>query len=282
VSPDPQYRADLFRGTAPYYDRYRPPYPAELWADLRRRLPVTGSGRLLDLACGTGQIAFPLAAYFTEVVAVDQEPDSVEYGRTKAATAGVDNITWVTGSAETVEPDGPFELIAVGNAFHRLKRSAVAARMMSWLRPGGGVALVWGGGPWIGPLPWQKAMGEVCADWMARADATDRVPAGWERAMDEDPHDEVLARAGFEYLGRFDFEREDAWTVETLVGFTYSTSFLNRQALGDKARDFEADFARRLGPYADGGTFRNRAVYIYELARSPIDRSPTIAAHVGA
>jgi ubiquinone/menaquinone biosynthesis C-methylase UbiE len=29
-------------------------------ADLARRAQVSGRGRLLDLACGTGQLAFPL------------------------------------------------------------------------------------------------------------------------------------------------------------------------------------------------------------------------------
>ena len=44
-------------------------------SDLRARLPVSGSGRPFDLACGTGQIAFPMAPYFEKVVAIDQEDD---------------------------------------------------------------------------------------------------------------------------------------------------------------------------------------------------------------
>ena len=125
------FRTDLYRGTAAFYDRYRPPYPAALLEDLAGRLHLSGTGRLLDLACGTGQIALPLADRFTEVVAVDQEEEMVARGRTTAEAAGVGNVRWVAAAAETVELDGPFELVAIGNAFHRLKRRVVAERAFS-------------------------------------------------------------------------------------------------------------------------------------------------------
>lgn len=142
MSDEIRFRPDLYLGTAPFYDRYRPPYPAELFDGLRRRLPTSGQGRLLDLACGTGQIALPLAEDFVEVWAIDQEEESVAFGRAKATALRIDNVKWVTDAAETVLLDGEFELIAVGNAFQRLNRRLVAERMYSWLCSGGGVALL--------------------------------------------------------------------------------------------------------------------------------------------
>ena len=50
-----------------YYDRYRLPYPEAMTEDLIARTRVSGQGRLLDLACGTGQLAFPLRRSFAEV-----------------------------------------------------------------------------------------------------------------------------------------------------------------------------------------------------------------------
>ena len=267
MTPDPGFRTDLYRGTAPFYDRYRTPYPDALFDDLRRRMPLSGHGRVVDLACGTGQIAFALARHAVEVIAVDQEGDSVAFGRAKAKAAGVSNITWVTGPAETVMLNGPVELVTVGNAFQRLNRPIVAQRMGSLLQPGGGLALLWADSPWAGDLPWQTALRELFAGWMARAGANDRVPAGWESAMKLDPHEEVLRRAGFEYVGKFDFTMEQTWTVETLTGFVYSTSFLNLHALGGQAPEFERDLVERLGPYGADGVFGQSAGYAYELAR---------------
>jgi SAM-dependent methyltransferase len=264
-----RFRPDLYRGTAPYYDSYRPPYPEALFADLRQRQPLSASARVLDLGCGTGQVAVPLALHAADVVAVDQEAESVEFGRAKTEAAGLTNITWLAGSAETVVVDGPFELVTVGNAFQRLDRSLVAQRMMCWLAPGGGVALLWGDSPWHGDQPWQGALEELFVEWMAKAGATDRVPAGWESAMQQDPHEQVLRRAGFEYLGKFEFVAEQAWTPETLAGFVYSTSFLSLDVLGERSDEFARDLEERVKPYAAHGTVRHTASYAYELARTP-------------
>jgi ubiquinone/menaquinone biosynthesis C-methylase UbiE len=72
VDDEVRFAADLFRGSAGYYDRYRLPYPDAMLTDLARRAGASGRGRLLDLACGTGQLAFPLRRWFGEVWAVDQ------------------------------------------------------------------------------------------------------------------------------------------------------------------------------------------------------------------
>ena len=269
MTPSSEFRTDLYKGTAPYYDRYRPPYPAALFDDLCERAAVAGPGNMLDLACGTGQVALPLAKRFFEVWAVDQEPESVAYGRNKAERLGVTNITWVAGAAETVTLDGAFDLITIGNAFQRLNRSAVAKRLLSWLKPGGSLALIWGDSPWRGDRPWQAAVEEVFLEWVAKTGATDRVPAGWEAAMVNDPHEQVLRRSGFYYLGKFVWVVEQTWDVETLTGFLYSTSFLNRDVLGDRSVEFEKEFAERLLPYATDGKFYESASYAYELARRP-------------
>ncbi len=118
------------------------------------RARITGAGRPLDLAGGTGQIAFGLGSSFAEVWAVDQEPEAVELARAKALRHGVDNVRWIAGRAEDVDADGSFELVAIGNAFHRLPRRVIAESAMRWLAAGGHVALLWsnrlGTGAWPG------------------------------------------------------------------------------------------------------------------------------------
>jgi SAM-dependent methyltransferase len=263
------FRTDLYRGTAPFYDRYRPPYPEALLEDLAGRLPVSGNGRLLDLACGTGQIAVPLAGRFAEVVAVDQEDEMVSYGRAKADGAGVSKIRWVAASAETVEIEGYFELATIGNAFHRLRRTEVAERVFSWLEPGGGIALLWGDILGRGEADWRRAMGALFEEWMTKLDATDRLVGGWEAAMDRHPHEQVLIEAGFDYAGKYEFVTDQTWTVEALTGLIYSTSFLNREALGSQANAFEADLSALLHSYKSDGVFEVAATYAYELATKP-------------
>ena len=268
MSTDPTYRRDLYRGTARSYDEYRVPYPTVLFDDLCARAGVGDGGRLLDLACGTGQIALPLAKRFDEVFAVDQEAEAVAFGRAKAESLGIANIRWMVGTAEELVLDVPFDLVAIGNAFHRLRRGVVAERVASCLVPGGCLALLWGGSPWMGALAWQAELAALMDEWTERVGATDRVPSGWQEALDNDPNPAVLRRAGLDYVGEHTFPVEHEWTVPSLAGFLYSTSVLNRNALGDHVDAFEADLAARLFAREPDGVFRQTLRFAYELARA--------------
>ena len=262
-----RYRKDLYRGTAEYYDRFRLPYPVALIDDLRARVPVDGDSRVLDLGCGTGQIAFALTPLVGEVWAVDQEPDAVEFGRTKSARLGVGNIRWITATAEDAALDGTFDLVAIGNAFHRFDRDAVAKRLFPHVKRRGCVALLWSGTPNRGDRPWQRVLNDTLERWMDIVDARDRVPAGWQEAMDRDPSEQVLRRAGFAYEGESEFSVAHRWSLESLTGLVYSTSSLNREALGERVDDFEADLRGQLLSCCPDGVFEQDVTFACELAR---------------
>jgi len=102
---------------------------------------------------------------------------------------------------------------------------------------------------------------------MDAVDARARVPAGWEKAMEEDPHEQVLRRAGLSYEGLSEFSVVERWSVESLIGFVYSTSFLNRAALGHHARAFERDLRTRLHACCPDDVFEQDLTFAYELAR---------------
>src|SRR5439155_25481618 len=77
---EPTFQPDLYAGTAADYDRYRLSYPAELGEWIAAELSLDGSGRLLDLGAGTGQVARLLRPYFARVVVVEAESEMVDYG----------------------------------------------------------------------------------------------------------------------------------------------------------------------------------------------------------
>ena len=270
MADEVRFAADLYRGTAAAYERYRLPYPAAMTADLVRSAQVSGRGRLLDLACGTGQLAFPLRGWFAEVWAVDQEPDMVEAVRAKAATAGARNLRPVVSSAETLgaQPEY-FELAVIGNAFHRLDRDLAAGRIFGWLQPGGHLALCWSSMPWAGEQSWQRALAAALDRWKAALGAEQRIPAGWEQAQSRRPDSEVLSDAGFELAGNHEFAIDHRWTQPELAGLIRSTSFLPAAVLADQAAAFDADLAASLGPHSDDGVFPQTVSFVYELARKP-------------
>jgi SAM-dependent methyltransferase len=270
VDDEVRFAADLYRGTAGYYDRYRLPYPEAMIEELARTAQVSGRGRLLDLACGTGQLTFPLRQRFAEVWAVDQEPDMVEVVRVKAAAAGAGNVWPIVASAETLHAAaGHFELAVIGNAFHRLDRDLAARRIHGWLQPGGHLALCWSSTPWIGAARWQAALAATLDKWKAALGAGPRIPAGWELARQRRPDSRVLSDAGFQVAGSRQFAVGHRWTLPELAGFIRSTSFLPAEVLADQAGAFDADLAARLGPHSDAGTFTETVSFFCELAQKP-------------
>ena len=265
-----RFAADLFRGSAGYYDRYRLPYPEAMITDLVRRAGVSGRGCLLDLACGTGQLAFPLRRWFREAWAVDSEPDMAELVRAKAAAAGAGDVRPVVSSAETLDAEpGYFELAVIGNAFHRVSRDLVASRVLGWLTPGGYLALCWSSSPWAGGDDWQRALAATLERWTTALGAGHRVPAGWDLARQRRPDAQVLSDAGFRLAGRHEFALEHRWTLREIAGFIRSTSALSAAVLGDQADAFDADLAASLGPHSTGGVFPQDVSFACELARKP-------------
>ena len=274
MSDEVTFSPGLFRGKAQCYDRFRLSYPDPLISDLVARTGPSGRGRLLDLACGTGQLAFALQSSFAEVWAVDQEPDMVAVVRSKAA-AGTGRVRPVVSSAEELDaPAGHFSLVVIGNAFHRLPRDLVAGRVRGWLEPGGFLALCWSLGTQAGPLDWQVAFGALLSRWQAELGGVGRVPADWDQARRRRPDAAVLTRAGFELAGRFEFLAEHRWTLPELAGFARTLSILPTDTLADNAAAFDDSVSAELGPYARDGYLTEAVSFSYELAV----KGPSVAA----
>jgi SAM-dependent methyltransferase len=271
VSEQPRFRADLYRGTSADYDRFRLRYPSALIEDLCRRTALTGTGRLLDLACGPGTVTFALCDRFAEVCAVDLEPDAIDFASATSATLGVQNVQWRVGRAEDVDVDTTFELVTIGNAFHRLDRGRVAGRAGEWLGPGGHLALLWSSTPTNGPAPWQGELADTVVEWMDRVGAQDRLPADLEEHLRRHPHVRVLEDAGLVVVGHREFVERHDWNAESLIGFMYSTSLLSRVAVGDRIGEFEQDVRRRLRKIDPTDVYTEEVSFAYDLARRPTD-----------
>jgi SAM-dependent methyltransferase len=269
VSEPLHFRTDLYRGTADYYERYRLPYPDAMLDDLVTRIGAAGDGRLLDLACGTGRLTFPLAARFAEVFGVDQEPDAIARATERAAERGLTNVRFDVGRAEDVVAPGEFDLVTIGTAFHRLDRARVAELAMGRLRDGGHLALVWSDAPWTQAGDWQRALSECAFEWSRRMDPVERLPARFEAAMAELPDETVLTRSGFAVLDRYEQTVMVDWSVDDLIGLVHSTSILPRPLLGDRVAEFEADLRHRLLAVEPSGVFRDAPSFAYDLAVRP-------------
>jgi SAM-dependent methyltransferase len=114
--------------------------------DVLRELIHDEPSTVLDLGCGTGFVARPLAPLVDRVDAVDVSEAMIEEAR---RLPGGDNrrIRWIVGRAEDVALDAPYALITAGDSLHWMDWDVVLPRLAGALSPAGSLALLTVGGP---------------------------------------------------------------------------------------------------------------------------------------
>ena len=270
MGADPEFAPDLYRGVAELYDRFRLPYADAMITHLLDQVQPTGYGRALDLGCGPGQLAFALSDSFADVWAVDPEPDMINVVRSKIDRGNGSTVHPVASRAEELAaPEAFFDLVVIGNAFHRMPRQRVAGRIAGWLVPCGKLALCWSSSPWSGPEDWKPVFDALLADWRRRLDADRRIPADLETARAAHPDAVIIKGAGMLPAGQQEVTERYDWTPAALAGFVYATSFLPITIFGDRTAEFEADLAGRLEPYVHDGVVTDEVSYSYDLFSRP-------------
>lgn len=266
----PNFPVDAFAGTATYYIRYRVPYPEELLNDLLTRAGITGTGRLIDLACGPGRVALALVQSFQEIWAIDLEPEMISVGQQEGAQRGVNNVTWMVGKAEDVQAaPASCELITIGDAFHRLDQELVAKQALTWLQPGCCLVSLGSYGIMDGNEPWQHIVAEIVRQWTRHAAVHGDVSVQPQPGSGPDHYEQVLRTTGFVEVGSYAFVAPHDWTIETIIGNLYSTSFCSKQVLGDNAARFEAELKATLLAYDPSGRFHEQMRFGYTMGRKP-------------
>src|SRR5712671_2781461 len=113
-----------------------------------KSLGITPPLRVLDLGCGDGTTAVPLALLGAEVVGIDIARNLVDAGNKRAAEAGLNNLTFQEGDACNLEGvgDHSFDLtLSFFGALFAPRPFDVAREMVRVTKPSGRVVM----GNWI-------------------------------------------------------------------------------------------------------------------------------------
>jgi 2-polyprenyl-3-methyl-5-hydroxy-6-metoxy-1,4-benzoquinol methylase len=108
-------RAFQDRSVAAAY-RLRPPYPPETFEVLAGLL-ADGPRVALDVGCGDGAIARPLAPLVDRVDAVDASAAMIEAGKGLPG-GGHPRLRWIIGRAEDAPLRPPYALVTAGSSLH--------------------------------------------------------------------------------------------------------------------------------------------------------------------
>ncbi|MEU7599767.1 class I SAM-dependent methyltransferase [Streptomyces sp. NPDC041003] len=270
-----------YASAAPYYARYRPPYPAEFYELLADRFALDGSQTVLDLGAGPGTITLALAPLADQVYAVDPEPAMLAEGSRLAEQRGLTNTSWLACDAAGIGrlclPR--IDLCVIGRAFHLMDRTRVAAELDGVLAPRGGIVLVDSvARPDVPHPPWAAVAEEVCARFLGSGHGS---PADWDdvdRSGEPDAQgtegtegtegvegsEDHLAKSPFSRVETLTWDQRLRHTAEQVAGLLLSRPSSAPALFGDRRAAFESELRQALLEHDPGGayvrTVRVRAV----------------------
>lgn len=232
-----------FASTAPFYRRYREPYPAEFFRAAATRLSLTGRERLVDIACGPAPLAIGFAPFVGSAVGIDPEPRMIASAKMAATEAGVRIDLRQARFEDAAESLGNIDAATIGRALHWLPRDPTIAGLERLVSKGG----------WIlvgGSITSEAAMNRWFKTFntIRRAFSSDAAERRYLlRAKD------WFAGSRFRKTGQVAVTLRHRITVAELIGRALSLSTTSPAKLGRKRADFERALHEGLKPFARDG-----------------------------
>lgn len=237
-----------FDSTVPYYIAFRPRYPIELLRRALTELQFGPGARVLDLGCGPGFLANGFAELGCDAVGIDPSLPMLEAARIEAARCGV-TVGYRLGSSYDLDTlDGPFDLVAMGRAFHWMDRARTLQSLERLVAPAGAVALFYDS--------------HIRSAENAAITVADKVREKFGRAhtirpkhkpLPVTPDESVFMDSRFSRIVRIGLVERRPINVDALIGRSLSTSFTSPESLGDRRPAFETAMRARLAELRPDG-----------------------------
>ncbi|WP_413375619.1 class I SAM-dependent methyltransferase [Alkalihalobacillus sp. 1P02AB] len=258
------YGNDLFKGTAYYYSRYRPLYPAALVRYLIEKFSLNGQGHMLDLGCGTGQLAYRFTDWFDSILGIDPEREMIQEAKRFSKEIRADHLEWFNGdlfkyiNMETKS----FKLVTIAKAFHWMDRAKVLDTLYDMVSDGGGIAIIDNYNPQQEKLLWQKKVDEVVKEWFGE----ERRAGSTTFSHPTVSYEELIAHSKFELETEQIQPYEQVWDIDSIIGNLYSTSYGKLSFLKGKVDQFESHIKEELLALNSKGIFKEEIHLSVKLA----------------
>ena len=206
-------RRNDFGKLADSYKRFRQDYPDRVYADIFAFCPGRAS-KVLDLGCGTGIVTKRLAGYYEHVVGIDPAQEMLDAGRQDMPN----NIDLIKASAEELPFDNEsLNLVVSAAAFHWFDYDKAGAELMRTLIPGGKCCVFWRSGRtksmfYLPPFAYENLLKYI-----------PEIP----RSNREPLNKAVFERIGFGDVEEIEYDFDETYTEEDMLGYLQSRSTFN-------------------------------------------------------
>ncbi|MCA1060173.1 class I SAM-dependent methyltransferase [Rossellomorea aquimaris] len=258
-----KYGSELFKGAATYYSKYRPIYPSALIRFLVETFSLNGEQHLLDLGCGTGHLTIRFSDWCKEIVGIDLEPEMIEEAKRLHDEIRIGQIQWFNGRLEEYKHTDQYHLVMIAKAFHWMDRREVLDELYEIVSPGGGVAIIDNYEPDKLLTPWQERFNDVVEKWYGN----ERKAGNSTYTHPVASHEDIISQSKFHLESHTLPTYEITWTIESLLGNLYSTSYGSKRFLGTNVPLFEREVREAMLELSESGVFKEEATLSVKIGR---------------
>ena len=266
-----KFDSQLYKGTHEYYARYRPNIPERVINIIVKHFNIKPSDRILDIGCGTGQVALAMDGKCGEMVCLDPDPEMLKWAK-KLTKNCKTKLTWLNYRAEDLGKIkaklGTFKLATICGAFHWMDQKQVLDDLNELIEEDGGLAVFGDGVLWGGGEEWQQALKRVIQKYLRG-----KSHVGKERPIEPDElWENIIARSVFRFVKTHDVPAKRTWNVESVIGYIFSTAAAAPSLFGDQLDRFKEETKNILLSINPKGIFVENAVWSIVLgSKKPRD-----------
>ena len=238
---------------------YRRDVPGFLLDAVVLTAQISSADWVLDLGCGTGQVAAVLSSRVGGVLAMDPEPDMLSGLRARLAAQHIGNVLPVLASDGDLPAisqllGARFGAVTVANALHWMDTDRVFGQARRLLRPGGALVIISQGPPmWLADTSWATDLRGYLAEWVDGS-LTGTCGTGREAV------DERRARMGahaFSSVELVEHHYEVEIDLTYVAGHLYS-AMSQEMVPVERRPEFQSGLQRALGEHLAGGRLTER------------------------
>jgi len=259
-----KFDPELYRGTYEYYAKYRPGIPEEVINVIIEYFDIKPTDRVLDIGCGTGQVALVMEGKCREIVCLDPDPEMLTQAK-KATKNSKIRLTWINRGSEDLgelkEKLGTFKVATICRAFNWMDQEQVLNDLNALINENGGVALFGDKSLWTGDEEWQRAVKKVIQKYLGE----ERRAGKGKFKEPKELWDEIMARSVFRFIKIHDVPIVRNWDIESIIGYLFSTSFTAPHLFGDRLDRFKKEVKSTLLSINPKGVFQENAVWAMTL-----------------
>ena len=104
---------------------------------------ISGSDHVLEVATGTGLLAFEICSYVNSIIAIDIAPEMIRIARQKQQIKNIENIEFQIGDSCNLEfEDNSFDVVIASNVLHLLFNPEKSLSEIRRVLKHGGIAIL--------------------------------------------------------------------------------------------------------------------------------------------